>query len=138
MTAGPQPAPSDAERGLLDTSVVIARERGRRLGDLPAAAAVSVVTVAELQLGVLMADDPAVRSRRLRTLASVEAHFEPLQIDADVARTFAALVAESRRTGRRPKPMDTRIAATAVAHGLPDSTKDEDFFAIPRVVVVRI
>ena len=94
--------------------------------------------MAELQLGVLMADAPAARSRRLRALASVEALFEPLQIDADVARPFAALVAESRRTGRRPKPMDTWIPATAVAHGLPVSTKDEDFFAIPRVVVVRI
>ena len=63
MTAGPPPAPSGAERGLLDTSVFIARERGRRLGDLPAAAAVSVVTVAELHLGVLMRRGPR-RPRR--------------------------------------------------------------------------
>jgi predicted nucleic acid-binding protein len=97
-----------------------------------------VVTVAEFHLGVLMADDPAVRTQRLRTLSLVEAVFEPLPIDAEVARTFAALVAESRRLGRRPKVMDAWIAATAVAYGLPVYTQDEDFLAIPRVLVVRV
>ena len=138
MTAGAPPAPPAPERGLLDTSVFIAREGGRPVGRLPSSSAVSVVTVAELHLGVLLADDSAVRTQRLRTLSVVEAVFEPLQIDAEVARTFAALVAEARRQGRRPKVMDAWIAATAVAHGLPVYTQDEDFLAIPRVLVVRI
>jgi predicted nucleic acid-binding protein len=129
---------AETERGLLDTSVFVARQSGRPLGALPAAGAISVVTVAELHLGVLMADDPAVRSQRLRTLTSVQAHFEPLPIDAEVARTFAELVAEARRLGRRPKIMDCWIAATAVAHGLPVYTQDEDFLAIPRVNAVRV
>ena len=137
MTAD-APVTAPAERGLLDTSVFVAREPGRPLGPLPAAAAISVVTVAELHLGVLLADDPAVRAQRLRTLSSVEARFEPLPIDAAVARTFAELVAEARRTGRRPTIMDAWIAATAVAHDLPVYTQDEDFLAIPRVRVVRV
>ena len=58
--------PATADRGLLDTSVFIARESGRPLGTLPSAAAISVVTIAELHLGVLMADRSAVRVRRLR------------------------------------------------------------------------
>jgi predicted nucleic acid-binding protein len=59
-------------RGVLDTSVLVAREQGRPPGDLPDQAAISVVTVAELHLGVLLADDPRVRAQRLRTLSEVE------------------------------------------------------------------
>lgn len=129
---------SPVKRGLLDTSVFIAREAGRPIGPLPEAVAISVVTVAELHLGVLMADDPAIRARRLRTLSSLMATFDPLPIDSGVARTFAELVAEARRQGRRPGIMDSWIAATAVAHGLSLYTQDEDFAGIPRVQVVRV
>lgn len=125
-------------QGLLDTSVFIAREAGRPLGNLPEAAAVSVVTVAELHLGVLMAQGSTVRAQRLRTLTAVHNAFEPLPIDSEVARTFAELVAEARRHGNRPKIMDTWIAATAVAHNLPVYTQDEDFEAIPKVRVRRV
>lgn len=135
MTPQEKAAP---ERGLLDTSVFIAQETGRAGASLPAMAAVSVITLAELHLGVLLTEDPHVRAQRLRTLSSVEALFEPLPVDAAVARTFAELVAEARRQGRRPKIMDTWIAATAVTHGLPVYTQDEDFLAIPRVHVIRV
>ena len=101
-------------------------------------AAISVITVAELHLGVLMADEPSIRAQRLRTLTSVETLFEPLPIDSEVARTFAELVAEARRQGRRPRIMDTWIAATAVAHDLPVYTQDDDFLTIPRVRIVRV
>jgi predicted nucleic acid-binding protein len=124
--------------GLLDTSVFIAREAGRPLGDLPEAAAVSVVTVAELHLGVLMAKGSAVRARRLRTLTAVLNAFEPIPIDSEVARTFAELVAEARRHGKRPKIMDTWIAATAIAHDLSIYTQDEDFAAIPKVRIYQV
>jgi predicted nucleic acid-binding protein len=76
-------------RGLLDTSVFIAQESGRPLGTLPQTAAISVVTVAELHLGVLMADEPTIRAQRLRTLSAVQALFEPLSIDTE--RVPAAL-----------------------------------------------
>ncbi|MGQ0550546.1 MAG: PIN domain-containing protein [Armatimonadota bacterium] len=126
------------DRGLLDTSVFVARETGRAHGTLPAAATVSVVTIAELHLGVLLADDPTIRAQRLRTLSSVLALFEPLPIDSAVARIFAEIVAEARRQGKRPKIMDTWIAATALIHDLPVYTQDDDFLAIPRVRVIRV
>ncbi len=132
------PTSATAERGLLDTSVFIAQESGRALGMLPATAAISVVTLAELHLGVLLADHPTVRARRLRTLTSVQNLFEPLPVDSEVARAFAEIVSEARRASRRPKIMDTWIAATAVAHGLPIYTQDDDFTAIPGVRVVRV
>lgn len=125
-------------RALFDTSVFIAAEQHRARGPLPEGAAISVVTLAELYLGVLMADDPVVRARRLQTLSAVQGAFQPLPIDEDVARTFAAIVAEARRLGRRPKVMDTWIAATAVAHGLPVYSQDADFGSIPQVEVVLV
>jgi len=127
-----------AQRGLLDTTVFIAKETGRPLAELPDAAAVSVITLAELHLGVLMAHGPSVRARRLRTLSMVQNAFEPLPIDSEVARTFAELVAEAWRHGKRPKIMDTWIAATAVAHAIPVYTQDEDFDEIPKVHVHRV
>lgn len=131
----PEPA---SDQGLLDTSVFVAREAGRAHGMLPATATVSVVTVAELHLGVLLADDPTIRAQRLRTLSSVQSLFEPLPIDSAVARIFAEIVAEARRQGKRPRIMDTWIAATAVTHDLPIYTQDDDFLAIPRVRVIRV
>ena len=129
--------PTD-DRGLLDTSIFIAREAGRPLGVLPETAAISVVTIAELHLGVLMAHGLGVRSRRLRTLTAVQSAFEAIPIDPAVAGIFAEVVAEARRLGKRPKIMDAWIAATALAHDLPVYTQDRDFEAIPGVRVRRI
>ena len=114
--------------GLLDTSVFVAREHERPLGALPDEGAVSVVTLAELQLGVLIADD-AVRAARVQTLSLVEHTFDALPLDESIARRFAALVAEARRRGSRPRAMDAWIAATAAVHDLPLYTQDADFRA---------
>jgi predicted nucleic acid-binding protein len=135
MTPG---SAESAQRGLLNTSIFIAREARRPLTELPDTAAVSVITLAELHLGVLMARGSAVRAKRLRTLTVVENAFEPLPIDSEVARTFAELVAEARRHRKRPKIMDTWIAATAVAHNIPVYSQDEDFAEIPRVRVYLV
>jgi predicted nucleic acid-binding protein len=124
--------------GLLDTSVFVAQEQGRSLGELPERAAISVVTLAELHLGVLLAEEPAIRAVRLRTLSEVERTFDPLPVDADVARTFAVIVAEARRAGKRPKIMDAWIAATAAAHRIPVYTQDADFTDIPGVQVAAV
>jgi predicted nucleic acid-binding protein len=129
---------STEEAGLFDTSIFIATENGRALDALPATGSISIITIAELHLGVLMADRSAVRQRRLRTLLSVQDLFEPIPIDNEVARTFAEIVAEARRQGKRPKIMDTWIAATAVARDLRLYTQDEDFLSIPRVRVTRV
>ena len=50
--------------GLLDTSVFVARESGRPLASLPDEGRVSVISVAELRIGVLVADDASVRAQR--------------------------------------------------------------------------
>ena len=61
---------------------------------------ISVVTLAELTVGVLMADD-SVRPDRLATLSAVESTWDPLPVDAEVARAFARIVADLRIRRRR-------------------------------------
>lgn len=113
-------------RGLIDTSVLIARGEGAEQ-ELPEEVAISAMTLAEMHLGVLLAATPATRARRLGAVAEVEREFDPIAIDDVVARSFAALVADARERGRRPKVAAALIAATAVAHGLPLYTRDHGF-----------
>jgi predicted nucleic acid-binding protein len=119
--------------GLLDTSVFIARESGRPLAELPAQVAVSVVTIGELQLGVLTAANESIRVRRAATLALARGA-DPLPLSEAVMVTWARLVADCRAHGvhRAVKLTDALIAATAVEFGLPVVTQDEDYDQIAR------
>jgi predicted nucleic acid-binding protein len=127
-------------RGILDTSVFIADEQGRALATdrLPDEAAISVVTVAELELGVHMAETDDVRARRLATLRSVHATYVALPVDEPVASAFAQLVASARHAGRRIRVQDAWIAATAKAHSAALYTQDDDFDGLPGIDAVRV
>lgn len=125
-------------RGLLDTSVFVGREQKRELGPLPEEAAISVMTLAELHVGVLLARGPKVRAQRLRTLARVERTFSPLPVDDPVARAFAEIVADARRRRRQLRVVDALIAATAVAHDLPLYSQDRDFALMPGVELILV
>lgn len=118
----------EVDVGLLDTSVFIARETGRSLSKLPQRLALSVITIGELQLGVLNATDPTIRARRADTLALARAA-DPIPISEAVMVTWAGLVADCRAAGvhRAVKLTDALIAATAIEHGLPLVTQDADF-----------
>lgn len=125
-------------RALADTSLFIGREQDRPLnGDLPEELVVSVVTVGELRLGVLMAATLEARSRRLETLRLVES-LEPLPIDDQVAAAWSRLVAELRAAGKKAPINDTWIAATALAHDLPVATRDADYDHMPGLKVIRL
>jgi predicted nucleic acid-binding protein len=116
------------ERGLLDTSVLIAAESGRGLNAalVPDEAAISAVTVAELRVGVLAASDVDTRAQRLATLEAV-ADVEVLVVDEAVAASWARLRVHLAESGRRLNVNDLWIAATALAHDLPVITQDDDF-----------
>ncbi len=134
--------PATAARGLLDTSVFIAGERGRPLAAdrLPHEAAISAVTVAELHVGVLAARDVDTRARRLATLEAT-ADIQVLGVDESVAATWARLRVHLAESGRRLNVNDLWIAATALAHGLPVVTQDDDFGPVEGVAglaVVRV
>lgn len=124
---------NEAEVGLLDTSVFIARETDRPLAKLPERVALSVITIGELQLGVLNAADAATRARRADTLAVARAA-DPIPVSEAVMVSWARLVADCQAAGvhRTVKLTDALIAATAIEHGLPVVTRDDDFDQIAR------
>ena len=105
---------------------------------LPDEIAVSVITTAELELGVLRARDPAVRSMRLATLVQVRSTYPLLPVDDAVATCFARIAAEELEAGRRLRRPDAWIAATALRHGAVVVTQDSDFSAFSSVDVVRV
>ncbi len=119
--------------GLLDTSVFIAREVERPLGELPERVAVSVVTLGELQLGVLSAHDATSRARRGDTLALARSA-DPVSISESVMGAWARLVVDCRTAGieRTVKLTDALIAATVIDLGLPVVTQDDDYDQIAR------
>jgi predicted nucleic acid-binding protein len=124
---------------ILDTSVFIAGEQRRPLGrPLPDEVSVSVVTLAELELGVLMAVDADTRARRLATLTRVREQTAGLPADDRVASAYARLAAGELSAGRRPRIHDTWIAATALVHHAQVWTQDADFTSFAAVDVVRV
>jgi predicted nucleic acid-binding protein len=125
-------------RAIADTSVFIAQESGRELGDLPEQVAVSVITAAELELGVLRASEPTARAIRLSTLSRVQATYPLLPIDPEVASCFARLASSELAKGRRLRRHDTWIAATAMRHGAAVLTQDSDFSSFDEVTVIRV
>lgn len=126
-------------RGVADTSVFIAQESGRPLkaARLPDEIAVSVITVGELRAGVLAAGDVPTRDRRLSTLAEV-LRLEPLPVDRTVADAWARLRLGLRDTGQRMPINDSWIAATAMAHGVPLITQDEDHVDVEGLTVIQV
>lgn len=126
-------------RGVADTSVFIARESGRALDTtaLPDELAVSVVTVGELRAGVLVAATIEARDRRLRTLTAA-LELDPIPVDYAVASQWARLRVLLRDANLRMPVNDSWIAATAMAHGVPVVTQDDDFPAVDGLPVIRV
>ena len=101
-------------RAVLDTSVMIATDVPPLEGEL----AISAAALAELNFGVLITADSAVRAERLRRLLEFQRRFTALPIDEAVATSYGRLAAATVAAGRQPRSrvMDLLIAATAHAH----------------------
>lgn len=129
----------DAGRRVLDTSVFIATESGRQLDEalIPDRVATTVVTLAELRVGVLAAATTDIRAQRLATLESV-ADMETLPVDDDAARMWARLRIHLAESGRRVRINDLWIAAVAASRALPVITQDDDFAALDGAASVEI
>lgn len=107
-----------ARRLILDTGVLIAAERGRAsvdtvIGDTDDVA-IAAITVAELLVGVELADD-ARRPNRQAFVDQVLALIPVEEYTTDVARVHARLMAHVRREGKSRGAYDLLIAATAAA-----------------------
>ena len=126
-------------RAILDTSVFVAVEQSRQLArPLPEDVGVSVVTLAELELGVLIARDAETRATRLSTFTRVREQTAGLPADERVASAYARLAASELQAGRKPRVHDTWIAATALVHRAQVWTQDRDFTTFSGVDIVRL
>ena len=114
-------------RALLDTSVLIGSAAP---GDLEGA--ISAASLAELHFGVLVAGDADERARRAQRLGVIEATFDPLPIDAAVAREWGRLAAAVSARGGQPRrrAVDLAIAATANVAAVPLLTHNADDFKL--------
>jgi predicted nucleic acid-binding protein len=128
-------------RGLLDTSTVILLPRLTDPGVLPEQPVISVVTLAELSVGPLVATSEEEQAARQAQVQQAEADFDPLPFDRSAARAFARVAASLRRAGRKPtaRAYDVLIAAVAIAHDLPLYTcNTEDFASIDGLRVIAV
>ena len=122
-------------RALLDTSVLIGAADP---GDSKARSAPHPWPSCTSASHIARTDDE--RARRTMRLAVIESTFEPLAIDAPVAREWGRLAAALRTRGGQPRrrALDLAIAATANAHGVPLLTHNAaDFQLIRDLVDVR-
>lgn len=133
---------------LIDTSVIVAHERGHldldRLatdqlsdrGDEPFY--ISVITVSELLHGAHRAADRVRRARRTAFVEGVIDAFAVLPIDLPTARLHAEIGADLASDGRRVGAHDLWIAASALARSLSlASLNEREFARVPGLRVER-
>jgi predicted nucleic acid-binding protein len=122
-------------RVLFDTSVLISADSP---GDVEGA--ISAASLAEMHFGVLVAKDDDERALRSQRLGAIEAAFDPLPVDAAVAREWGRLAAAVVNRGGNPRRRapDLLIAATANVHNVPLLTRNaQDFALIADLVEAR-
>lgn len=128
-------------RGILDTSTVILLGRLSDATVLPGEPLITAVTLAELSVGPLVANEESERAARQSQLQQAEADFEPLAFDVGAARAFGRVAAALRRSSRKTtaRAYDAMIAATALANDLPVYTcNPADFTGIDGLDVVAV
>jgi tRNA(fMet)-specific endonuclease VapC len=127
---------------LIDTSVLLAAERGRfSLTDLARSLvgepmALAAITASELLHGVHRAIDPAIAEKRSRFVEYMLGIFPVLPFDLETARVHAGLWAALQRGGQTIGAHDLIIAATARAAGYGViTTNSTDFQRVPGLTV---
>lgn len=108
---------------LIDTSLLT----GAATTGIEGSFALSIITVAELRLGILSADAEPIRAARVARLEAILANTTVLPVDDAVATQYAELRVA---TGRLPTN-DLWIAATAASHKLVLVTGDERQSKLP-------
>lgn len=137
----PPPQPQASARGILDTSTIILMRRLTDASVLPDEPLITAVTLAELSVGPLIADEEGERAARQAHLQQAESDFDPLPFDANAARAFGRVAASLRRAGRKAtaRTYDAMIAATALANDLPVYTcNPADFSGIEELEIVAV
>jgi predicted nucleic acid-binding protein len=130
---------------ILDTSVVIAAERGaldmqallNSVGDEPVA--IAAVSASELLCGCHRATTAALRTRRLAWVEAVLQRLPAISFGLAEARAHAELWAHLAQRGRMIGPHDLIIGATAVANGYRLATLNtREFRRVPGLSVLPL
>lgn len=101
--------------------------------------AIAAITVAELAVGVEMADGAQRRRARREFVTAVLEALSVESYDLEVAKAHGALLAHTCRTGRPRGAHDLIVAATARASGREVLSADETAFAeLPEVLVRKV
>lgn len=127
--------------GVLDTNTVILLPELQDPSVLPQIPTITVITLAELSVGPLVAGTDEERAARQAHLQQAEADFEPLPMDAAAARVFGQVAADIRSIGRKAsaRSYDALIASIAIANDLPLYTVNpKDFVGIKRLELVEV
>jgi predicted nucleic acid-binding protein len=104
---------------------------------MPETIAISVVTKAELRVGIFAAEDIETRDRRLMTFELAN-RIVSLPVDEAVSRAWAQMRAYVQASGRKVGVNDMWIAATAAANEIPVLTQDGDFDALNGVAGLTV
>ena len=135
------------QQGLLDTNIMILR-KWIDPAELPAAVAISAITLAELSAGpheVWPAseqqdyEEHAERARRLEILQRAENEFDPIPFGVEAARAYGQVTAAVIGAGLKPRrrAVDLMIASVAIAEGLPlFTTNPADFAGLDHLLTV--
>lgn len=128
-------------QGVLDTSAVL-RVGELEAADLPAESVITTITLAELTVGPLVAEDESERAARQLHVQNAESTYgDPLPFDAAAARTFGLVAADLRASGRKSgaRAFDALIAAVCRSNALPLYTfNPRDFHGISELDVVAL
>ena len=122
---------------MIDTSVIIAIERGRldptllRAADEDEPIAIAAITASELLHGVHRLTTAVARTRAERFVEQLLDSIPVVAFDLDVARVHARLDAELSARGTSVGDADLMIAATAV--GLDYRVATRDLRSFPRI-----
>jgi tRNA(fMet)-specific endonuclease VapC len=132
-----------SRRLILDTGVLIAVERGKltidHVIDEDDDVAIAAITVAELMVGVELADEDH-RQRRQDLVDDLLSAMPVEPYGHGTARAHARLLAHMKRAGKPRGAHDLIIAATAVATGRSVLTSDTaaDWTDLPDVSAVTV
>lgn len=130
---------------LIDTSVFIALERQQlNLGLLARSfpderIALAAITASELLAGIYHADTEQRRHRRQTFVERIRSTLPVIPFDVPIARVYARLLVDLRKSGQTIGAHDLQIAATALSDGFEVATHNmRDFSRVPGLGVRQV
>lgn len=131
-----RPTPGRAGSDLLDTNILI--DRHRYTFDPSEEYGASILSCAELELGIAVAKDPETRNRRVRHLVALDEVFDWVPFDISCTTCYGVITAGARPPGGgKIRGKDAMIAAQAHRFGADVLTANvRDFACFAHLITV--